>query len=199
MIDILKYIDEMQVMYGDKDPSSMDQEPRNMYSQGQLVQPNDDGSRPGYMGKNVMSGSPAQQAENIRRENESLKKISELFKKKDYTGLKTKTPISRIEKGLNDGGGKLNSMQMGKITKAIDGGEKTQKALAKKLGITSKELLEGVEKSKNKIATELSESMKKMRFTPDVQLQQKMFYEILENPDATVQSMAKKFKVSEKK
>ena len=30
MIDILKYIDEMQVMYGDKDPSSMDQEPRNM-------------------------------------------------------------------------------------------------------------------------------------------------------------------------
>ena len=30
MIDILKYIDEMQVMYGDKEPSSMDQEPRNM-------------------------------------------------------------------------------------------------------------------------------------------------------------------------
>ena len=37
-----------------------------------------------------------------------------------------------------------------------------------------------------------------MRFTPDVQLQQKMFYEILENPNATVQSMAKKFKVAEK-
>ena len=48
MIDILKYIDEMQVMYGDKEPSSMDQEPRNMYNQGQLVQPNADGSRPGY-------------------------------------------------------------------------------------------------------------------------------------------------------
>ena len=165
---------------------------------GMLVKPSDDGSRPGYMGKNVMSGSPAQQAENIRRENESFKKISELFKKKDYTGLKTKTPVSRIEKGLNDGGGKLNSIQMGKITKAIDGGEETQKALAKKLGITKKELLEGVEKSKSKIATELSESMKKMRFTPDVQLQQKMFYEILENSNATVQSMAKKFKVSEK-
>ena len=53
MIDILKYIDEMQVMYGDKEPSSMDQEPRNMYNQGQLVQPNDDGSRPGYMGKYI--------------------------------------------------------------------------------------------------------------------------------------------------
>ena len=47
-----------------------------------------------YYGKNVMSGSPAQQAENIRRENESLKKISDLFKEKDYTGLKTKTPIA---------------------------------------------------------------------------------------------------------
>jgi len=51
MIDILKYIDEMQVMYGDKDPSSMDQEPRNMFADGQLVQPNADGSRPGYSGK----------------------------------------------------------------------------------------------------------------------------------------------------
>jgi len=37
MIDILKYIDEMQVMYGDKEPSSMDQEPRNMYNQGSSV------------------------------------------------------------------------------------------------------------------------------------------------------------------
>jgi hypothetical protein len=119
MIDILKYIDEMQVMYGDKEPSSMDQEPRNMYNQGssvdhavrtidpvqdsgnkieevlkaygryrgsrkgkrpmkfknffelystenfaaggsagQLVQPNDDGSRPGYQGDDVASEIP---------------------------------------------------------------------------------------------------------------------------------------------
>ena len=48
-----------------------------------------------YYGKNVMSGSPAQQAENIRRENESLKKISELFKNKDYTGLKTSNKASK--------------------------------------------------------------------------------------------------------
>ena len=51
MTDILDYIDKMQVMYGDKDPSSMVQEPRNMYNQGQLVQPNADGSRPGYKGR----------------------------------------------------------------------------------------------------------------------------------------------------
>ena len=29
-VNILDYIDKMQVMYGDKDPSSMAQEPRNM-------------------------------------------------------------------------------------------------------------------------------------------------------------------------
>jgi hypothetical protein len=50
-VNILDYIDKMQVMYGDKDPSSMAQEPRNMYAQGQLVQPSNDGSRPGYQGK----------------------------------------------------------------------------------------------------------------------------------------------------
>ena len=48
MVNILDYIDKMQVMYGDKDPSSMAQEPRNMFADGQLVRPNDDGSRPGY-------------------------------------------------------------------------------------------------------------------------------------------------------
>ena len=42
MIDILKYIDEMQVMYGDKDPSPMDQEPRTNYSNGLSVDPERD-------------------------------------------------------------------------------------------------------------------------------------------------------------
>ena len=50
-MDILNYIDKMQEMYEGK-PSSMAQEPRNMFADGQLVQPNDDGSRPGYQGKN---------------------------------------------------------------------------------------------------------------------------------------------------
>ena len=42
------------------DPSTMAQEPRNMYNQGQLVQPNNDGSRPGYSGDKflVKVGSP---------------------------------------------------------------------------------------------------------------------------------------------
>ena len=37
----------------DYNPSSMVPGPRNMYNQGQLVQPNADGSRPGYNGDNV--------------------------------------------------------------------------------------------------------------------------------------------------
>jgi hypothetical protein len=48
-MDILNYIDKMQEMYEGK-PSSMAQEPRNMFADGQLVQPNADGSRPGYKG-----------------------------------------------------------------------------------------------------------------------------------------------------
>jgi hypothetical protein len=57
MVNILDYIDKMQEMYEGK-PSSMVQEPRNMYAQGQLVQPNADGSRPGYQGKDkFISGS----------------------------------------------------------------------------------------------------------------------------------------------
>ena len=51
-VNILDYIDKMQVMYGDKDPSSMAQEPRNMADGGAakqlLAQPNADGSRAGY-------------------------------------------------------------------------------------------------------------------------------------------------------
>ena len=53
-MDILNYIDKMQEMYEGK-PSSMAQEPRNMFADGQLVQPNADGSRPGYAGDPVES------------------------------------------------------------------------------------------------------------------------------------------------
>ena len=34
-------------------PRPMNQGPRNMYNQGQLVQPNADGSRPGYSGTKI--------------------------------------------------------------------------------------------------------------------------------------------------
>jgi hypothetical protein len=66
MVDILDYIDKMQEMYEGK-PSSMAQKPRNMYAQGQLVQPNADGSRPGYSGRKI-------DAERLQFLNESAKK-----------------------------------------------------------------------------------------------------------------------------
>ena len=172
---------------------------RNMADGGQIIGKPGGVVEPGvmYYGKNVMSGSPAQQAENIRRQEESFKKISELFKKKDYTGLKTKTPIARIKQGMNDGGGKLNTAQLSQITKAIDGGLKTQNAFAKKLGITRKELLEGIEKSKSKISSEKSEKLSK-QMLKKVEFQEKLFKEIVDNPNATIDSMTKKFKVDKK-
>jgi hypothetical protein len=151
-----------------------------------------------YYGKNVMSGSPAQQAENIRRQEESFKKISDLFKKKDYTGLKLATRPARIEAGTQqDTGGKLNTNQQKQIKEAIDGGLKTQNAFAKKLGITRKELLEGVEKSKSKISSEKSEKLSKQQLKK-VEFQEKLFKEIVDNPNATIDSMTKKFKIDKK-
>ena len=183
----------------DYNPSSMVPGPRNMNQGGRIIGKPGGVVEPGviYYGKNVMSGSPAQQAENIRRQEESFKKISELFKKKDYTGLKTKTPIARIKQGMNDGGGKLNTAQLSQITKAIDGGLKTQNAFAKKLGITRKELLEGIEKSKSKISSEKSEKLSKQQLKK-VEFQEKLFKEIVDNPNATIDSMTKKFKVDKK-
>ena len=139
-VNILDYIDKMQEMYEGK-PSSMAQEPRNMADGGQIIGKPGGIVEPGvmYYGKNVMSGSPAQQVENIRRQEESFKKISDLFKKKEYTGLKTKTPIARIKQGTNDGGGKLHSNQMNKTNEVTSGGDKNQKTLAKKQGITKKQ------------------------------------------------------------
>ena len=41
----------LEMYEDDYNPSSMVPGPRNMYNQGQLVQPNADGSRPGYSGE----------------------------------------------------------------------------------------------------------------------------------------------------
>ena len=46
----LEFINQIKDMYNDQDPRPMAQGSRNMYSQGQLVTPSVDGSRPGYKG-----------------------------------------------------------------------------------------------------------------------------------------------------
>ena len=47
----LEFINQIKDMYNDQDPRPMAQGSRNMYSQGQLVTPSVDGSRPGYGGE----------------------------------------------------------------------------------------------------------------------------------------------------
>ena len=50
MKNILDWIEENKQQFEVQDPRSMAQEQRNMYSEGQLVTPSVDGSRPGYGG-----------------------------------------------------------------------------------------------------------------------------------------------------
>jgi len=67
----------------DYNPSSMAQEPRNMYANGQLVQPNADGSRPGYGG----TGSGAKPG--VVKSEATIKAISEAKQKKGFARYNT--------------------------------------------------------------------------------------------------------------
>jgi len=155
------------------------------------------GGRIGFLkGKSVKE---KQQAGNVAKQQVRFDRIAELFKDEDWTGLKTKTRPARIKEGTQvDTGGKLVSQDTEMLNDIIDGGTlKEKNALAKKLGITREKMIEGWEKSKAKIATEKSAKMKKIRFTPDVEFQQKLYNEISTNP-ATIKEMAKRLKVDEK-
>ena len=52
MVNMIDYINRIK----NKEPRSVDPEPRNMYSEGQLVRNTVDGSRPGYQGDKVLTG-----------------------------------------------------------------------------------------------------------------------------------------------
>ena len=82
MANILDYIDKMQEMYEGK-PSSMAQEPRPMFANGQLVQPNADGSRPGYGGE----GSGAKPG--VVKSEAAKKAMSEAKQKKSFQRYNT--------------------------------------------------------------------------------------------------------------
>ena len=64
-------------------PRPMNQGPRNMYNQGQLVQPNADGSRPGYGG----TGSGAKPG--VVKSEATKKAISEAKQKKGFARYNT--------------------------------------------------------------------------------------------------------------
>jgi len=165
---------------------------------GMLVQPSDDGSRPGYMGKNVMSGSPAQQANNNKLAQERFKKIGKFFITEDYTSLKNYTRKARIATGAKDAGGQLGANDTTLLNKVVFGKDvKEQNALAKKLGINRKYMMdtwkEALEFTKSGKSKSISQNQLKK-----IKMQSNIFDEILSNKNATVKSMAKKFNITEK-
>ena len=183
-------------------PSSTVQESRPMFNDGgMLVQPSNDGSRPGYA-KQKMAGfapvSEAQQAGNLAKKQDRLSKIGELFINKDYKKLKVKTRKARMGKGSIDAGGVLNAQDKTMLNNIIyDGTVKEQNALAKELGINRRYMIEVYtesEKLKNE-GKALQQSKAKLA---QVQNQKLIFDEISNNKNATVESMAKKFKMTKK-
>mgnify|MGYP003128238493 CR=1 FL=1 len=212
-MDVLEYIKKMQEMYGDdvittadkleKPPKTVVREifedfnARNPKADGgQLVAPSVDGSRPGYRGEKAIKA--AQQAENIRRSKVKFDAIGKAFIEQDYKKLKVKTAKARMAKGAVDAGGILNHQDTTLFNNVILGNDvKAQNALAKKLGVnrkymidTYKEVLEFTKAGKSKKISELR--LKKL------ETQKNLFDEILNNPSATIKSMAKKFKKTEK-
>ena len=182
-MDILKRIEELQDLFDEDEVTTANKIPRPQSSLdkeafddfnirnpkadgGMLVQPSADGSRPGYA-KPKMAGfapvSEAQQAENIRRSKEKFDAIGKAFIEQDYKKLKVKTRKARLAKGAKDAGGILNNQDTTLFNNVILGNDvKAQNALAKKLGInrkymidTYKEALEFTKAGKSKKISEL--------------------------------------------
>ena len=63
----------LEMYEDDYNPSSKVPGPRNMYNQGQLVQPNVDGSRPGYSGENYNKDKTALDADTIKKIKQKIK------------------------------------------------------------------------------------------------------------------------------
>jgi len=164
---------------------------------GMLVKPSEDGRRPGYA-KNKMSGSAAQQAGNVAKQKAMFNEIGKLFINKEYKKLKTKTPKSRMGAGSVDSGGVLNSNQKTMLNRIIlNGTLKEQNDLAKKLGINRQYMIEVFNESE-RLKDEGKASQQSKAQLVKVKIQKELFDEILNNKNATIKSMAKKFKKTEK-
>ena len=182
---------------GDRGPEYKIRYKKSFADGGMLVQPSDDGSRPGYA-KNKMSGSKEQQAGNLLKKQNRFSKIGELFINKDYKKLKTKTRKARMGKGSIDAGGVLNSQDKTLLNNIIfNGTVKEQNALAKELGINRRYMIE-VYNEAEKLKDEGKALQQSKAKLIQVQNQKKIFDEILNNKNATIKSMAKKFKMTEK-
>ena len=163
---------------------------------GMLVEPGFGGVRQGYRSEKAIKA--AQQAGNIAKSKARFDKIGKAFIEQDFNALKTQTRPARIAAGAKDAGGILNQADTLLLNNVILGNDvKAQNALAKQLGInrrymidTYTEALEFTKAGKSKKQSELR--LKKL------EIQKNIFDEILNNPNATVESMAKKFNKTKK-
>jgi hypothetical protein len=163
---------------------------------GMLVEPGFGGVRQGYRSEKAIKA--AQQAGNVAKTKARFDKIGKAFIEQDFNALKTQTRPARIAAGAKDAGGILNQADTLLLNNVILGNDvKAQNALAKQLGInrrymidTYTEALEFTKAGKSKKQSELR--LKRL------ETQKNLFDEILNNPNATVESMAKKFNKTKK-
>ena len=151
-----------------------------------------------YYGKNVMSGSPAQQLGNQKKTLARFKKIGDAFISQDYNALKTQTRKARIATGAKDAGGILNQFDTKLINDVVFGNDvKAQNALAKNLGTNRKYMMDTWKEALEVTKTGKSKSISKLQLDK-LKMQKNIFDEILNNKNVTVKSMAKKFNITEK-
>jgi hypothetical protein len=163
---------------------------------GMLVQPGFGGTRQGYRSDKAIKA--AQQAGNVAKQKARFDKIGKAFIQQDYNALKTLTRPARIATGAKDAGGILNQADTLLLNNVIFGNDvKAQNALAKQLGINRKYMIDTYKEALKFTKAGKSKKQSELRLKR-LETQKNLFDEILENPNATVKSMAKKFNKTEK-
>ena len=181
----------------DKDFNNMQVTFRKSFAGGgMLVQPGFGGVRQGYRSDKAIKA--AQQAGNVAKTKKRFDRIGKAFIEQDYNALKTLTRPDRIKKGAKDAGGILNASDTALLNNVILGKDvKAQNALAKKLGVNRRYMIDTYKEALEFTKTGKSQKQSALALKKII-TQKKLFDEILKNPNATVKSMAKKFNKTEK-
>ena len=181
----------------DKDFNNMEVVFRKSFAGGgMLVQPGFGGVRQGYRSDKAIKA--AQQAGNVAKIKKRFDRIGKAFIEQDYNALKTLTRPDRIKKGAKDAGGILNASDTVLLNNVILGKDvKAQNALAKKLGVNRRYMIDTYKEALEFTKTGKSQKQSALALKKII-TQKKLFDEILKNPNATVKSMAKKFNKTEK-
>ena len=160
------------------EPRSTVPGPRNMYSDGQLVTPNVDGSRPGYYGKDYVKKTEDELAESyakrnklrtLRAEKKYKEIIDDFIEKGDYKNFKSEIYESQKKHKLPSGkwrqtkGGRVPAHIKKFITDRLDAGPGTElfKDLIRITGRTEEELLDFSSKIPQKGSQPIKQRSKK--------------------------------------